>query len=232
MADFDFDRFTKDILDGISTAADSVSEAASGAATNVSRVKEFNEVGRDLFRSAQVTSHGGNMSVSDGKQIWITRTGCRLGHIGPNDIVSTGWQVSEADASASIELKVHRAIYQALAERLANEGRAFTEAAIIHTHSLHATYHSLIKDSILPVDAEGSYVLGKAVPVLTPAQAIASDEVATLMANLVRHGGMLAVVRGHGPFALADNLQNAHRLVSCLEYSASLLTLIEQARRV
>ena len=34
----------------------------------------FKEVGRDLFLSGAITSHGGNLSVSDGESIWITRT--------------------------------------------------------------------------------------------------------------------------------------------------------------
>ncbi|MDR2957695.1 MAG: class II aldolase/adducin family protein [Coriobacteriales bacterium] len=226
MAEFDFDKFTKDILDGLSSAAETVTDAASGAAESVGRYRDFFEIGRDLFNSGAVTSHGGNLSVSDGKTIWITGTGTRLGHLSTNSVVSVGWLPSNSDTAASIELKVHRAMYHALAERLASLSLPFTEAAIVHSHGLHTVYHSLTKESILPKDAEGLHLLGQSIPVLTPGQAIASDEVAGLMAQLVRHGASIAVVRGHGPFALADSMEKAYRLVSCLEYSASLLTLI------
>jgi L-fuculose-phosphate aldolase len=230
MTDYSFDSFARDILGGLSSAAESVSDAASGAAASASRYKGMLEIGHDLYGSGSVTSHGGNLSLTDGKRIYITRTGARLGYMTPSDVVTAEWHPAESDSIASMELKVHRAMYQALAETLADQGVTLMNAAIVHAHNLHATCLSLLYDRIEPLDAEGIHVLGPSVPVLAPSEAIASDEVAQMMASLVRAGGSIAVVRSHGPFAIADTLANAHRQVSCLEYSAKLLTLHSQLR--
>ncbi|MDR3053560.1 MAG: class II aldolase/adducin family protein [Coriobacteriales bacterium] len=231
MADFDFEQFKKDMLDGVSSAADSIASAAKGAGDEVVRYKQFNETGRDLFLSAAVTSHGGNLSVSDGTTIWITKTGSMLGHLTPNDILPLAWAPSERDRDASIELPVHRAIYQALGREALAQGLPFGSKAIVHAHTPHTIFRSLIEDAIVPLDAEGILALGAAVSVLTPSQVIASQEAAELLAQSITEGTRIAILRGHGPFAVADTLAGAYRLISCLEQSAFLLNLFEQTGR-
>jgi L-fuculose-phosphate aldolase len=231
MTDFDFEQFKKDLLDGVGNAADAVSSAAKETSGSVMRFKDFNETGRDLFLTGAVTSHGGNLSVSDGTFIWISRTGSRLGHLTPGDVVQVDWNPGPADEQASMELIVHRAIYHALAQKATETGAAFGARAIVHAHTKHAVFRSLFSDAIEPLDSEGKLVLGERVPVLAPEISVASPEVADLMAAQVFRGSSLAVVRGHGPFALSDTLENAYRLVSCLEYSAELLTLFEMSGR-
>ena len=228
MTSVNFDRLADGIIDRISMVAEGVTDVASDAASGIGRLKEFNSVGRDLAASGAVTSHGGNMSISDGNKIWITRTGSQLGHIGASDIIQVDWQPSNADKDASMELVVHRAMYHAWAEHQRAIEQPFSGAAIVHTHGLHTTFHSLTKDTLVPVDSEGLFVLGQFVAVLDVQQTIASEEVAELMAGVIEHGDKVAIVRGHGPFALAGTLADAHRLVSCLEYSASMLTLVER----
>ncbi|MCL2631878.1 MAG: class II aldolase/adducin family protein [Coriobacteriia bacterium] len=229
MTNVDFNQLADDIFDRISSVASSVGDAVEEASSGLGRLSDFYQVGRDLFISGAVTSHGGNLSVSDGRQIWISRTGSQLGHITTDDIIAVEWQPTTADAKASMELIVHRAMYHAYMERQTQQGTPFGTAAIVHAHSLKTTYQSLIKHSIIPADSEGAFILDGEVQVFAPAATIASAEVATIMADVVRSGGSIAVIRGHGPFAIADTLQNAYRLVSCLEYSAALLTLLEQA---
>jgi integrase/recombinase XerD len=46
-----------------------------------------------------------------------------------------------------------------------------------------------------------------------------------LLELLFASGARIAVLRGHGPFAAAPTLREALRLISCLEYSAHLITL-------
>jgi L-fuculose-phosphate aldolase len=103
--------------------------------------------------------------------------------------------------------------------------------AIVHAHTKYTVFRSLIGDSIEPVDSEGRLLLGAKVPVLAPEKTVASEEVAALMAEQVASGVAVAVIRGHGPFAWADSLENAFRLISCLEYSAEMLTLFEMTKR-
>jgi L-fuculose-phosphate aldolase len=231
MADFDFEQFKKDILDGVSNAADAVSTAARDTGNDVLRFKHFNEIGRDLFSTGAVTSHGGNLSESDGASIWITRTGARLGHLAPGDVVQAGWESDPADERCSVELLVHRAIYHALAQRSAAAAEPFGTRAVVHAHAGHTVFRSLVTDAIRPVDSEGKLLLGTQVPVLTAETTVASEEIAALMAEQISSGVFVAVVRGHGPFAVADSLENAFRLVSCLEHSAQVLTLFEMTGR-
>jgi L-fuculose-phosphate aldolase len=227
MADFDFEQFKRDLLDGVGNAADAVSNAAKETSGDVIRFKHFNETGRRLSASGAVTSHGGNLSVSDGSFIWITRTGAMLGHLTPNDILRVDWEPGPLDANASMELVVHRAMYHACAECATQANVSFGLRAIVHAHAKYTVFRSLVSDFIEPVDSEGKMLVGAKVPVLSPEQTVASEEVAALMAKRVVSGVSLAVVRGHGPFACADSLENALRLISCLEYSAEILTLLE-----
>jgi L-fuculose-phosphate aldolase len=231
MVEFDFEQFGKELLDGVNTAADAVSTAARDTGNDLMRFKRFNGIGRDLFASGAVTSHGGNLSESDGRSIWITRTGSMLGHLVPGDVVQTEWEPGPADERASVELVVHRAIYHAWANLAQGAGAPFGVRAIVHAHTKHTTFRSLVEDSLAPVDSEGLLLLGATVPVLTPQKTVASEEVAALMAEQIARGCSVAVVRGHGPFAVADSLENAWRLVSCLEHSAELLTLFEMTGR-
>lgn len=231
MAEFDFEQFKKDLLDGVGAAADTVASAAKGASDDVLRFKHFNETGRDLFLSGSVTSHGGNMSVSDGNAIWISRTGAMLGRMTPGDVIRVDWSASEKDREASQEMIVHRSIYHALARESLMQGTALSVKAIVHAHSTYTVFRSFFEDSILPIDSESIMILGTAVPVLSVKRTIASEEVAEKMAELVKGGGHIAVVRGHGPFAIADSLEEAYKLISCLEQSAHLLTLFEQTGR-
>jgi L-fuculose-phosphate aldolase len=227
MVDFDFEQFKRDVLDSVSNAADAVSNVAKETSGDVARFKHFNETGRDLYMSGAVTSHGGNLSVSDGSSIWISRTGAMLGRLTPGDVLRVNWEPSPSDENASMELVVHRAMYRAYAECATRAGVPFGARAIVHAHTKYTVFRSLIADCVEPADSEGKLLLGAKVPVLAVEKTVASEEVAALMAKQVAAGVSVAIIRGHGPFAWADSLENALRLISCLEYSAEVLTLFE-----
>ena len=226
MADFDFDQFKREFMDGMNNAADAVATAAKETSGDFTRFKRFYEIGRDAFLSGLITSHGGNLSESDGSSIWITRSKAMLGHMVPGDIVKTFLPQTDLDDKASVELIVHRAMYEAWGSLVSGKKQPFGHRAIVHAHSKYTVVRSLISEVIEPIDSEGKLVLGPSVPVFDPLTTIASEEVASLMANLVRSGGSLGVIRGHGPYAIADTLENAYRLISCLEYSCELLTIL------
>jgi L-fuculose-phosphate aldolase len=225
MAAFDFEQFGREFADGVNSIADSVVSTAKDAGGEVVRTKQFIECGHDLFITGAVTSHGGNLSTYDGRNIHITRTNAMLGHLTPNDIITCDWEPGPLDQSASMELVVHRAIHHALAARAQAAGQPFTQAAIVHAHTLYTVLRSLDADKIEPIDSEGLHILGGPVPVVAPAVTVASEEVAVLLGTLFTNGANIVVVRGHGPFAAAATLREAYRLVSCLEFSARLLTL-------
>ena len=270
MVDFDFERLKAEFLEGVNSAAESVSSAARDVSDDVKRFKRFIELGRDLFVSHAITSHGGNISETNGKSIWISCSGAMLGHLTPGAIVETAWAVDARDARASTELVVHRAMYQAFAARLAAAPAAYPAAysatyqsaapfvapipapvapenaagaspktdspvnctaAIVHAHPAHTIARSLIDDEIRPIDAEGKLVCGERIPVVRVEKAVASIDVARCMAKLVAEGVCMAVVAGHGPFAIAATLEDAFRLISCLERSAEILDILDRTNQ-
>lgn len=180
------------------------------------------ELGHDLFVSGLISSHGGNVSVLDasGQTIHITRSGSALGRLRDGDVVTVGFDYPgdneaalTADAQASIELIVHRALYHRVPET----------CAVVHAHSLFTTLLSLRQDSIEPLDSESKHFI-PSVPVLNVEETIASSEVADLIPELiVQTGCPVAVVRGHGPFAVGRTLEEAWRYISILEMSSRMI---------
>ncbi len=177
----------------------------------------FQWVGRDLYRLGLITSHAGNLSLRFGDRIWITRTGSMLGRLEPDDLVETALSPSEPPhPKASMELPVHRAIY-----------RATLAQAILHAHPPSAVALSLIDEVIVPADSEGRYILG-AIPVLAPANVVASLEVAELASSSLQ-AHRAVVVRGHGSFAIGGSLEEALGITTTLEASAKILLLARGA---
>lgn len=176
-------------------------------------VESFSAIGRDLFLTGAVSSHGGNMSVRDGDRIIITRRGSMLGRIGERDVVWTRIDACELDEECSREIVVHRAIYQATDAR-----------AIVHAHPEHTIYRSLIEDAIEPIDSEAAYVLGAAIPVVRATETIASAEAAEKLAAVLGEH-KIAVLGSHGPFSIGATLEEAFYHVSALEVACRILDI-------
>ena len=105
-------------------------------------LEEFQRIGRDLFLSGLVSSHGGNMSVRMGDRVLITHRGSPLGQITAEDIVETGLYDNDSGIMlASSETPVHRTIY------LKTAG-----LAIVHAHPKVAVALSLFEDEIIPIE--------------------------------------------------------------------------------
>jgi len=178
-------------------------------------LEQFRRIGRDLFVAGLVSSHGGNMSVRQGDRILITRRGSMLAQLEERDVIDTGLEENDANVTlASTEIVVHRAIYQAT-----------SALAIVHTHPPYAIAQSLVKDEIVPVDSEGSYLLHK-VPVVAAQLTAGSTEVAELLPKWLKEYD-LVMLRGHGPFAIGHLLEEAYQLTSVLEMACRILTVAE-----
>jgi len=176
-------------------------------------LQEFQKFGRDLFLTGLNNSHSGNLSVRREDKIVITRRGSMLAHLAPGDLVTTALEAEDANTSlASSEIEVHRAVYQNT-----------SALAVVHAHPVHAVALSLTDDEILPVDAEGQYLLSR-VPVLPVARAIASEEVALKLPELLKTS-KIAVVRGHGSFAAGHTLEGAFQLTTSLENACRIICL-------
>ncbi len=140
----------------------------------------------------------------------ITRTGSKLGHLGPRDIVETPLTSAKPrHPLASMELPAHLAIY-----------RATGADAIVHAHPPTAIALSFVEDRIVPVDSEGVIVLGE-VPVIRAERVVASPEVARQAASLLR-GHRIVMVAAHGSFAIGRSLEEALSVTTTLEMSAKI----------
>ena len=178
-------------------------------------LEQFRQIGRDLFVAGLISSHGGNMSVRQGDRILITRRGSMLARLEERDLIDIGLEENDANVTlASTEIVVHRAIY-----------RQTSALAIIHTHPPYAIAQSLMKDEIVPVDSEGSYLLHK-VPVVEAQLTAGSTEVAELLPRWLKEYD-LVMLRGHGPFAIGHLLEEAYQLTSVLEMTCRILSLTE-----
>jgi L-fuculose-phosphate aldolase len=179
--------------------------------------EQFEWVGSDLYTSGAVSSHGGNLSVRLGRdRMLITRTGSMIGRLTADDLIDTSLTPcgDPRDPECSVELVVHRAIYAATGAR-----------AIVHAHAVETVARSFVDDVIVPVDSESKARLVD-VPVVVAATTIGSAEAAEKLAAALRDR-RVAVLRGHGPFAVGETLEDAYQAISCLEASCRVLNILD-----
>jgi L-fuculose-phosphate aldolase len=174
-------------------------------------LRQFQEIGRDLYVADLVSSHGGNISVRLGNRLIIKRRGAMLGRLTEVDLIETGLEKTDSAVMlASTELIVHRAIYLAT--------RAL---AVVHAHPRTAIALSLSREEIVPIDNEASYLLHK-VPVVAAEFASGSPElVEKLPAALQQY--KIVMLRGHGCFSIGQTLDEAFQWVSCLEEACQII---------
>lgn len=174
---------------------------------------QFQRFGRDLFQRGLTSSHGGNMSVRMGDRI-ITRTGSMLAHLTERDLIETGLDEDNSNIMlTSSELVVHRAIYQNT-----------SALAIVHVHPPHAVALTMaLKDAIIPIDSEGSYLFRK-VPIVQTETTVGSKDVAKLAAQMLREYKIF-MLRGHGCFSIGPVLEEAYQWCSSLEESCRIYYL-------
>jgi L-fuculose-phosphate aldolase len=177
---------------------------------------ELVRIGRIVFEAGLTDTHGGNLSIRCGNYIVIKKSGKMLGYLTPKDfVVTTLKENEELDRFASVELKVHRAIYRKLPE----------VKAILHAHSPYTVACSLLYDSIVPVDSEGKLLLGE-IPVLSAQEVVSSEEVARKIPELLTNSPAV-VIRSHGPFTVGRTPEEALKYLSALENSCKILTIFK-----
>jgi len=170
----------------------------------------FRDIGRDLYASNMISSHGGNLSVRLGDRVIIKRRGAMLGQLKPHDLIETGIEKNDSGvALASTELLVHRMIYMST-----------PALAIVHCHPRTAIAFSLSRDELVPIDNEASYLLKK-VPVVTEEFASGTPEMANKVARALQNYKII-MLRGHGSFATGQTLDEAFQWSSTLEESCQI----------
>ena len=181
-------------------------------------VSQFQAVGCDLFTRGLISSHNGNLSIRLGERVIITRRGCRLGCLDEQDLIETG--ISKNDRStplASMELAVHRAIYQEI-----------PALAIVHAHPPHAIALSLTETEIVPNCVESLSIVGP-VPVLGWNMEVKPGGLAHIIAEALKQH-RIVMVRGHGSYAIGQLLEEAHNYTTTLEESCQVMCLLKSLK--
>ena len=167
--------------------------------------QEISKFGKKLVNYGLAGAHFGNISVRTGNKILITRSGSMLDELNQDAIVEvTLGRMSSLAADASVEMPVHRAIYEKT-----------SALAVIHAHSPFAIVQSMLSKGnlLIPEDCESKYFL-QGVPIVTGEPG--SDRLAENAAKaLKKHKGV--IVKGHGTFAIGKNLEEAYAVVSSIE---------------
>lgn len=178
-------------------------------------LSQFQTVGCDLFNRGLVTSNNGNLSIRLGDRIIITRRGCRLGSIQEQDLIETGISKNDrATPLASMELPVHRAIYQTT-----------SALAVVHAHAPHTIALSLAATEIVPNTGESLATLGR-VPVIGQDMEIKQGGLADMIAGALKEH-RAAMVYGHGSFAVGQLLDEAYNFTATLEESCQIFCLLK-----
>ena len=170
-------------------------------------LRDLQEVGKDLYQLALVTSHGGNLSVRDGHDIWITGTGTMLGRLLDRHVARVSMDGRYEGPPPSSDTTLHQAVY------------AITGAnAVVHAHPRHAIALSFETATFVPGDLEGQLHL-KEVPVV----AAGPLQVEQIAAGLRNH--LVVLLRGHGAYARGQTLWEALHWITALEESAHIAWL-------
>lgn len=171
--------------------------------------QEISRIGKKLVQSGLVEANFGNISVKSGDKIYITKSGCFLDTITVDDVIPISlYGTCALDLIASSECIVHREIYNNT-----------TATCIIHVHCTYAVTLSLIENqSIVPIDSEGELFL-KSVPIVNGS--IGSTELAMNLSKTLKSNKM-AVICGHGTFAVGKTLDEAYTFTAQIEHSSKI----------
>lgn len=167
----------------------------------------FAEVGRDLYTLGLVSSHGGNLSVRDGHDMWITGTGTMLGRLRERHMSLVHPDGRHEGPPPSSDTLLHSTVYAL--------GGA---QAVAHAHPHHAIALSFESDLFVPPDFEGQHFL-QDVPVIEQGPEQVPRLAAALQSRLV------VLLRGHGAYARGATLWDALQWITALEESAHIAWL-------
>jgi len=172
---------------------------------------DFFTYGRVLWEAGHLHVTSGNMSVKKGSVIYVTRTGSSLAMLTARDIVPVNLDNDLRDKNASSETPVHRAIYRALPGI----------GAVVHSHPPYATALSFDMDEVRTIDSDSLFIpvipVLKDCPYAEGSACVASGFPRTLDSHKV------ALVRGHGAFAVGDSLAQCAARLTMMENQCRLV---------
>ncbi len=157
-------------------------------------------------------SHSGNASVNDGDRFWVTPTGCCADTLEIEGLIECP-VVGDIPAGASLDAPLHQRIYQKNA----------AAKAVIHSHGPYSIAVTLQGEPFIPVDFEGQYYFPEIPVAVIPYAAYQEQAPAVVSEILMLH--KIMVVRGHGVYSCAENLNLAYKWTCSLELSAKIAAI-------
>jgi L-fuculose-phosphate aldolase len=182
----------------------------------VSLRAEIVAAGREMLRLGLVAGTSGNVSARDGDEVLITPTGLPYDEMEEDDVValSLDGAVRRGSREPSSERRVHLALYAARPDA----------AALVHSHSVHATAWSFLGEPLDTGTEELEQAAGGAV-LTAPFAPTGSDEIAAGAVEAL--GGRRAVLLGrHGVLALAESPARALAVCVAVERQAQIALLL------
>ena len=176
---------------------------------------------QQMHRLGLVAGSSGNLSARADDRVLVTPSRLPYTEMREDDLVtlSLAGEVLEGDREPSSERRVHLAVYAARPE----------VAAIVHTHSVHATAWSFLGEPLDTGTQELAVVLGGPLRTATDApsgtDAIASAAVAAL------EGRRAALLARHGVLGLGESPARALDVCVMVEHQAELAWLLRRDLR-
>jgi L-fuculose-phosphate aldolase len=164
-------------------------------------------------------SHSGNASVRDGDRIWITASGCCADTLSSGELVECHGD-GRIGPGASLDAPLHLAVYR----------RNPKVYAMLHSHGPYSVAMTMDSKEFLPADFEGQLYFSR-VPVVTIPYERYVEDAPRLVAEVLAEYP-IAVVRGHGVYACAENLGLAYKWTCSLELSAKTAFIAQQAGKI
>ena len=171
-----------------------------------------------MLETGLVVNTSGNASIRIDNHIVITPTGRPYQSLQAHDAVVLDLQgnVIEGDLVPSSETPLHLALYQSSPET----------KAIVHTHSVHATALSTVRDE-LPAIHYQIADLGGPVPV-APYRTFGTPELACVVCDTMR-GRTAALMKNHGLVTIAETIEKALARAITLEWLARVFLVADAA---
>lgn len=175
--------------------------------------------GRELLARGLVAGTSGNVSVRDGERVLITPAATPYPEIGEHDLVALALDgtVLEGERPPSSERRVHLAIYAARPDA----------GAIVHSHSVHATAWSALRE---PLDTGGEEIeaaCGGAVS-CAPYAPAGGDELAVAVVDALGDR-RAALMERHGVVAIGATPAEALDVATIVERQAQIAWLLRRA---
>ncbi|MBE9375917.1 class II aldolase/adducin family protein [Saccharopolyspora sp. HNM0983] len=172
--------------------------------------QEVVTVAQRMIADGLVVGTSGNVSLRSGDLVAVTPSGVDYARMTWSDVplVDLSGHVVAGELAPTSELPVHLAAY-----------RDHGAAAVVHTHSLHATALSLLRDDVPAVHYQLAEFGG---PVRVAEYAtFGSPELAAAMSAALR-GRTGCVLRNHGTVTLGPTLAKAYDRARQLEWLCQL----------